>query len=585
MVTTGRGLAGRVGYGLLFVAVLPALLVSWAIRLDAVVPWRVPDWHAPGLVLAGAGALLALAGMRALIIRGRGLPMNAYPPRIFVTDGVYALLAHPIYAGAFLVATGASLWMGSAAGLVLVTPALGLMMVSLVYGYERPALRRRFGAAASAHRPWLALPPSDGAAARGPRRLATAAVIAAPWLLAGYAIDFARHDPAVAAPYLAPWQLAAWSAPWRFAWLVPGALLLASVLLARTNRQLRHASIAATAWAAAMLYLDVVAPPLGNDLARSAWWLALVAAAAAVLAAGWRAAWDVLRAVAEAVANSRRDWLLLGGRLRIVNHAAFSFTLGAVAAAIGCAVLRDPAPVLLGVACVLAGAALYAQLSWGSGALLRPFGFWGSVPGLAVALVLARVLFGTPLLQVALAAVLAAPFAQAVGRLRCLAQGCCHGVPCDARFGIRVWQAQSRVVVLSKLAGAWILPTQLFSILFNLALGPLLVSMWLARVFPATLVVGTYFFLAGIERFAEDAYRGETQTRTIDDLKEPQWIALGSVVGGMALTIVPSPVLPAQPLPALGTLVATAITGGLLTAFAMSVDFPRSHARFSRLSG
>jgi len=581
VVTDGRGLAGRWGYGLLFVAVLPALLVLWAIRLDALVPWRVPDWHAPGLVLAGAGALLALAGMRALVVRGRGLPMNAYPPRIFVADGVYALLAHPIYAGAFLAAVGASLWMGSASGLVLVTPALGLMMVSLVYGYERPALRRRFGAAAIAHRPWLALPPSDGAAARGPRRLVTAAAIAAPWLFAGYAIDFARYGPAIAAPYLSPWQPAAWSAPWRFAWLVPGALLLACVLLAGTNRQLRHAAIAAIAWAAAMLYLDVVAPPL----ARSAPWLALVAAAAAALAAGWRAVWEALRAVVEAVANSRRDWLLLGGRLRVVNHAAFSFALGAVAAAMACAVLRDPAPVLLGIACVLAGAALYAQLSWGSGALLRPFGFWGSVPGLAVALVLARVLFGTPLLKVTLAAVLAAPFAQAVGRLRCLAQGCCHGVPSDARFGIRVWQAQSRVVVLSKLAGAWILPTQLHSILFNLALGPLLVSMWLARVFPATLVVGAYFFLTGIERFAEDAYRGETQTRTIVGLKEPQWIALGSVVGGMALTVVPSPVLPPQPLPAGWTMVATAIGGGLLTAFAMSVDFPRSHARFSRLSG
>lgn len=585
MVTNGRGLAGRVGYGLLFVAVLPALLWSWAIRLDAVVRWPVPDWHTPGLVLAGAGSLLALAGMRALIVRGRGLPMNAYPPLNFVANGVYAFLAHPIYAGAFLVAVGASLWMGSASGLVLVAPALGLMMVSLVYGYERPALRRRFGARAIAHRPWLALPPSDGAATRGPRRLATAAAIAAPWLFAGYAIDFARHGPAITAPYLSLWQPTEWSAPWRFTWLVPGVFLLAHVLLARTNRQLRHASIAAIAWAAAMLYLDVVAPPLGDDLARSAPWLALVAAAAAALAAGWRAVWDVTRAVAEAVANSRCDWLLLGGRLRVINHAAFSFALGAVSAAMACAVLRDPAPVLLGIVCVLAGAALYAQLSWGSGALLRPFGFWGSVPGLAVALVLARVLFGTPLLQVTLAAVLAAPFGQAVGRLRCLAQGCCHGVPSDARFGIRVWQAQSRVVVLSKLAGAWILPTQLYSILFNLALGPLLVSMWLAHVFPATLVVGAYFFLTGIERFAEDAYRGETQTRTIAGLKEPQWIALGSVVGGMALTVVPSPVLLPQPLPAGSTWVATAITGGLLTAFAMSVDFPRSHARFSRLSG
>jgi phosphatidylglycerol:prolipoprotein diacylglycerol transferase len=148
-----------------------------------------------------------------------------------------------------------------------------------------------------------------------------------------------------------------------------------------------------------------------------------------------------------------------------------------------------------------------------------------------------------------------------------------------------VWHPQSRVVALSGLAGRWIAPTQLWSILFNLALGPVLITAWLTRAVPVTVIVGLYFALTGIERFAEDAWRGETQTRTLGGLKEPQWLALLSIAGGIAVSCVPSP----PPAPAADPLAVaaalTALIAGVFTALAMSVDFPRSSARFSRLSG
>ena len=152
-------------------------------------------------------------------------------------------------------------------------------------------------------------------------------------------------------------------------------------------------------------------------------------------------------------------------------------------------------------------------------------------------------------------------------------------------LGIRVWQHQSRVVVLSGLKGQYILNTQLYSILFNLILGLLLWSMWLTHSISSWIIVGLYFILTGIERFVEDAYRGETQTKTVRGLKENQWVAIIALIIGILITLIPT----SLPSSRVGTIdlsfLATVLVGGLLAAFAMSMDFPKSNKRFSRLSG
>lgn len=565
-------------YGALFVVLLPALLLAWERALALQLRGELSPQRVPGALLGAAGLGLMIAGMRALVVHGDGLPMNAYPTRRFVSRGPYAFVSHPIYVGAFLFTLGLSAAAGSAAGCGIVSPVFGLMMLSLVWGYERPALLARFGDAANEHVPLVTWPPADERPASPLRRLLVSVPAVALWFGFGLMIDHVRGGPGSGAfartSCLEPRA--------SLATLAPPAFVLARALVAPTLRRLRAALTTALGWAALTLLAYVTSPALGEPSGFA--WPAANALAAG-LATAHAPVWNALRRAAQWVANSRRDVLLFGGRWRIISHATFSFATGVVGAWVAGAVLHSPVVVVLTVACLLAGAALYAQASWGSASLLRPFGFWGAVPGLLVALVGARFAFGVKPYDMLLAVTLCAPWAQAVGRLRCLAQGCCHGVPTNERLGIRVWQPQSRVVVLSKLAGRWILPTQLFSILFNLALGALLVSAWSGRVLSVTAISGLYFLLTGIERFAEDAYRGETQTRVIRGLKEPQWIDIGSCLCGLLLGLVPSsPPTPHSLVPTGADLVAMLLSG-VLVAFAMSIDFPRSHRRFSRLSG
>src|ERR1035441_8660739 len=79
--------------------------------------------------------------------RGEGLPMNAFPPPRLVTSGVYSVIPHPIYTGFCLLCVALAMAARSRSGLWLVCPVVMLGCVSLVLGYERPDLDRRFGEA------------------------------------------------------------------------------------------------------------------------------------------------------------------------------------------------------------------------------------------------------------------------------------------------------------------------------------------------------------------------------------------------------------------------------------------------------
>ena len=97
------------------------------------------------LLLAITGGLLLLVGMWALWRHGGGLPMNAFPPPRLVTAGIYSVIPHPIYTGFCLMSVAAAMAVRSGSGLWLVCPVLALGCASLVLGYERPDLERRFG--------------------------------------------------------------------------------------------------------------------------------------------------------------------------------------------------------------------------------------------------------------------------------------------------------------------------------------------------------------------------------------------------------------------------------------------------------
>jgi prolipoprotein diacylglyceryltransferase len=177
----------------------------------------------------------------------------------------------------------------------------------------------------------------------------------------------------------------------------------------------------------------------------------------------------------------------------------------------------------------------------------------------------------------------AIPWIQALGRLRCLVQGCCHGGPASERIGIHYNHSRSRVAQIAGLAGIPLHPTPLYSILSNLVIGVLLARLWSLSV-PPTFVAGTCLLLNGFTRFVEESYRAEPQTPVIRGLHIYHWLAIASVLAGITLSGIKSTV-PATLLysPSIQLLACT-LSVGICTGLAMGVDFPASSRRFSRLA-
>lgn len=633
----GRALAGRILYGLLFVAAFPAALVLWARAGDR---WlTAPGLRAPaaGAALVVVGVALVLWGWTALWLEGGGLPMNAYPPPRRATGGPYRLVSHPVYTGFCAAVLGAALWSGSPAALWLVTPGVCLAAAALVLGHERLDLLRRLG---PGPRPLLALPPRGTDAPPWRERLGAALLVLPGWL-AAYEITAAvgpwggapstvlglerawpvlpAAEPIYASVYLvvplafalAPTRdalralardaLVASAVAFPFYLLVPlvapvrpleGAGLLAAAV--RLERSLDTPGCALPSfhviWAA--LAARALAPRT-----RLAWpWAALLAASCAAvgahglldLAAGGLLAlaiarggaiWAALRGLAERIANSWWDVRL--GPVRVINHGAWVGLGTAAGLGIAAGYLGPEAgsAVALLWACGILGAGAWAQAIEGRG-LSRPFGFYGGLIGLGLGGALAPAL-GLDAGRALAAVALGGPACQALGRLRCLVQGCCHGAPAPAPIGIRFRHPLSRVT-RAGLGGVPVHPTQLYSILWNLA--AMAVPFRAAALgAPAYAIVGLYLFLGGVGRFVEEAYRGEPQTPAVAGLRLYQWLAVGCAVAGAALTALGS----GAPLPAwrwdAGGMLAASLAG-LGSAVAMGVDFPGSSRRLSRLA-
>jgi protein-S-isoprenylcysteine O-methyltransferase Ste14 len=571
---------GKVGYGLLFVVVLPLVLIFWSAVLDRSIRWSVPASPLMGFGIGTLGAAILLKGMYDLLAYGHGLPMNAYPPERYVTEGIYAWFSHPIYLGTVILAAGIALAYQSSSGFYITTPLMAFMLVALVLGYERQAMEKHFGAIVQTHHPLFSLSLKEEKQATWIRKFTMILRVFGLWWILGYCIDYARYS--AGSTGLFPFSI--YDNNMALLWLVPYLYLALRILFANTEKQVFHDSLVASLATGASLYLYLLLLPFGVRI--NAWpEFLFISLFVTVFASIYPLIWELLRRAAESLANSRHDWLFANGRFRVINHSIYAGLGAALGTGIAAYLVGNNLAVFSVLLFSLVAAAVFAQVCWGSSSLLRPFGYWGAILGAIVGFWLSHLIFGIHLWSLALAGALGAPFVQALGRLRCLVQGCCHGIPIDEPLGIHVWHPQSRVCALSGLRGQSIHITQLYSILFNLLLAPLLWAMWISQAIPASMIVGMYLILTGIERFAEDAYRGEKQTKTVCGLKESQWVATVGLVLGFIAAIIPSD-LPTGPLGhadiALGI---TMIIGGLLAAFAMGMDFPKSSKRFSRLSG
>ena len=642
---------GRLAYGALFVLVLPAGLALWA--REAAPAVALPAVYSPqaGIALLFAGFALMLAGGRDLIVRGGGLPMNAFPPPRLVRAGIYRWIRNPMYIGFGLACAGTAVAAGSAAGLWLVTPVVALSSAALVYGYERHDLRRRFGGEAL-RPPLLSLPRDDEGLPTVAHRTAVYLWVLIPWLLIFYAVQALGRAPdafGTMLPFERDWPVLQWT---EIAYASAYVFIPITPLLILRRRDLRRfaiqGGIAMVVVTLAWLTIPVVATnrafvptsapgwllafeqahskgvaafPAFHVLwaliaaeawhanaraTRQAWWswigwawgLAVTASCLTtsmhtlveVIAAvflflpirEYEAAWASIRHTTERLANSWHEWRL--GPVRLINYGGWGAAAGGVGLLIaGSAAGPDRLIAVIWIAiCVLVGAGLWAQALEGSSKLLRPFGWYGGITGGLFGAFTARAA-GIPILPMLAAFVIAAPWIQILGRIRCLVQGCCHGGPAPAGVGIRYIHPRSRVTQLAHLAGVPIHATPLYSIAGNIVIGAVLVRLRVLGT-PDALLVGVFLMLGGVARFVEESYRAEPQTPTIGGLHSYQWIAIASLVAGIVCTTIPSDPVSAgfflpEPL-----LVWSAFGMAVLVGFALGVDFPRSNRRFSRLA-
>src|SRR5207248_4708443 len=100
-------------------------------------------------------------------------------------------------------------------------------------------------------------------------------------------------------------------------------------------------------------------------------------------------------------------------------------------------------------------------------------GLLGAILGVSIAK-----LAGADTWLLAGACCVAAPWLQALGRLRCLVQGCCHGRLAPDTAGIRYTHPRSRVFRLSSLAGLPVHAAPLYSILCNVFVAVALLRLW-----------------------------------------------------------------------------------------------------------
>ena len=135
-------------------------------------------------------------------------------------------------------------------------------------------------------------------------------------------------------------------------------------------------------------------------------------------------------------------------------------------------------------------------------------------------------------------AAVALPFGHAIGRLGCLAAGCCYGRPTSLPWGIRLGGNPASVTP-RELWGIPLHPTQLYESAANVVIGFFLLKALLPRVKRRELLPGTvflaYLVLYGAARFVIEFFRYDDRGATVPPFAVSQWLALGCIAAAAAL--------------------------------------------------
>lgn len=643
---TKQHLTFKVLYGIVFVIILPIVLFFWADVTSGYVSITAISSRPLGVSALVLGILFMFSGTYALKVYGSGLPMNAFPPKNYVTKGIYKLFSHPIYIGFCISVAGMSIYSGSASGIWLVTPITILGCISLVLGYEKQDLKERFQS--SIVLPLISLPDNSISPAKMRDRLSIVFLVFLPWAVI-YEIFVHIGPPPDGFTVFLPFEENLLVHEWtEIIYLSTYLFVFLAPLTAKRKNDLRSFALSgliATAVVSLIFFLiPVIAPPRdftpisilgsilnwerGLDSPAAAFpsfhviW-AFIAAnlyaksvpkqgyffyswaifiSASCITTGMHATMDVLAGLllygliikritiwtfvlrqTEFIANSWKEWRI--GSVRLINHGFFA-GIGAFTGLMLVGMLVNPASgitiVVVVVLSLIAGD-LFAQIVEGSSKLLRPFGYYGTLFAGVILIVIAASLTSSSFWDLLAAFMISGSLAQGIGRIRCLIQGCCHGRPSLSELtGIRHWNSNSRVVNLAKLGNQYLYPTPLYSLIFNVLLSAFLLRMWIMSS-PLSLISGLYFILAGLARFVEESYRGEPQTPLVGGLHIYQWMSISSIVFGIVLTTFHSPNASAMVTWNWNYILPSLIGAVIVTMF-MGIDFPESRRRFARLT-
>jgi protein-S-isoprenylcysteine O-methyltransferase Ste14 len=637
-------LTGKILYGLLFVLVIPFLLILWAKYTGKIIKLPLPGNTYPGYILLTAGGFFVFSGIQHLWKFGQGLPMNAFPPKKFVKNGIYAFMKHPIYSGAILTSFGLSVITRSASGFWLVSPLFTLMTIAYVVGFENERTKSLFGT--QDYKPFLSLPDAVHEPPSWKERIFSYLLAFVPWLVIYEAfiflgvpkdaittnLSFEQHLPV--------WEFSEvlYSFTYLFVLLIP--------LVIKTKEQIR--SFIMNSWfatvIAGLIYLvfpfivkqrDFLPSSfLGNliQFERSidgemgalpsfhviwafitakyftgsinrykwVWYMLAVLISVSCITTGNHSVadvitgfgvflivvckqqvWNYIRLLTERLANSWHEYRF--GPVRVLNHGFYGGAAGLAGTMLAGFFLGRQYAVagFIVMIFVIIGAGLWAQIIEGSPKLLRPYGYYGGLIGGILGCILTSLIFSIDLSIILASFAMAGPWIQAIGRLRCLVQGCCHGRPSNEKIGIHFTHPNSRVNKLSGLNGVALHPTQLYSICNNLVSGLILIRLNSLNM-SAVFIVGIYLILNGLGRFVEESFRGEAQTPYWGGMRIYQWIAIVNILIGAFVTAIPH----------IKTLtfqfniesVFLAIATGVLVTIASGVDFPESNRRFARLT-
>jgi len=230
-----------------------------------------------------------------------------------------------------------------------------------------------------------------------------------------------------------------------------------------------------------------------------------------IVASLYQRIWILLKTFVEKIANSWKEWVF--GPVRIINH-GFYVGVGSFLGIIIAGYLTGKVyawAILAFAISVIIFSALWAQIIEGSEKLKRPFGYYGALVGILFASFVVWLMDVNVWVIIGVVSVVM-PWVQAIGRFRCLVNGCCHGsLTKNPKIGIRYFHYRSRVCGISGLKGTLIHPTPLYSILWLFFIGFILLSLW-NKHFSYSFIFGIYLILTGLGRFVEEAYRGEVQT-------------------------------------------------------------------------